>query len=242
MTRTKALCVALLLSLAASTCHTSPPDALAIRGELTVPAYRLVRLSAGGVATDSGLIWVYDELKLDGVEVGGSLYLTGPPGTYAVQLRAISVSKEGKVSTTKASVTLVIKGKDEPPPGPTPTPDPTPGEAPIAGAGLRVLVVYESGELQKLPAKQLAVIYSKPLRTWLDAKCADGPDSKTREWRMYDQNADLSAEAKTWQDAMKRPRKSVPWIVISNGKTGFEGPLPADLEKTLELLKKHAGD
>lgn len=123
------------------------------------------------------------------------------------------------------------------PPGPTPNPvDPPKPPAPIAGDGLRVLVVYESADVQNLPATQSALLKSQTFRDYLDSRCV--PEGKTPAWRLWDKDVDTSKTAKQWQDAMKRPRGSLPWIVISDGKSGFEGPLPTTLDAAIELVKK----
>ncbi len=83
------------------------------------------------------------------------------------------------------------------------------------------------------------MIYAKSVRDYLNAKCVLGADNKTREWRMWDKDVDATAESQLWQDALKRPRKSTPWIIVSNGKTGYEGPLPEGWVDTLALLKKY---
>jgi hypothetical protein len=148
---------------------------------------------------------------------------------------------------TEAVRCLVVVGTPSPdpqptPPTPTPPPGPTPDPAPIPEAGFRVLMVYETGEVQKLPPAQGSVLYSKQIRDYLDSKCVVGRDGKTREWRIWDKDIDTTNETAIWQSAMKRDRKSVPWIVISNGKTGFEGPLPASVSEALALLKKYGGE
>jgi hypothetical protein len=66
-----------------------------------------------------------------------------------------------------------------------------------------------------------------------------GADGKTREWRIWDKDVDPSQESAVWQAAMKRPRASVPWLLVSNGKTGYEGPLPGTADDLLALLKKY---
>ena len=124
------------------------------------------------------------------------------------------------------------------PPGPTP-PDPSP--APIPAAGLRVLIVFESAEATKLPPAQQTILYGQQMRDWLNAKCAMGPDGKTREWRIYDKDVAMGAESKLWQDAMKRPRTAVPWLIVSNGVGGWEGPLSANVDDTMAILKKFGG-
>jgi hypothetical protein len=58
---------------------------------------------------------------------------------------------------------------------------------------------------------------------------------------VYPQSTDLTNDAKTWQDAMKRPRSALPWIVISTGTGGAELPLPATADETLKLLQKYFG-
>lgn len=126
----------------------------------------------------------------------------------------------------------------EPPKPPTP-PAPPPNPAPIPVDGFRSLIVYESADLSKLPAGQLAALYSQQVRDYLTSKCTMGPDGKTKEWRTLDK--DVVADSKLWQDAMARPRKSLPWIVLSDGKTGFEGPLPATEADLMTLLKKYGG-
>ena len=216
-----------------------------IAGLLQVEPHRLVSLQAQGDLDGAALVWdVSPEETADAVEFGNSLCFTGPPGTYRVKLRAIRL-RDGKASVETARATVTI-GKPTPPvpPGPVPPgPGPVPpGPAPIPVDGFRVLVVYESAELPKLPPQQQAVLYARSVRDYRDAKCAVGPDGKTREWRMWDKDSDASGEAKHWQDALKRERKSVPWIIVSTGKGGYEGPLPASVAETLALLKKHGGE
>lgn len=125
------------------------------------------------------------------------------------------------------------------PPGPTPIP---PGPVPIPDAGLRVLIVYESADLTRLPKEQSSILTSQTIRQWLNAHCVLGPDGKTKEYRLWDQNVDPSGESKVWQDAMKRDRKSLPWLIVSNGQKGFEGPLPGTIEETLKVLRSIGGE
>lgn len=140
--------------------------------------------------------------------------------------------------------TLDVEAGDGPRPPPKP-PEPKPVDpvdpaAPIPAAGLRVLIVFESADLAKMPPAQSAAIYSAKVREYLNANCVVGTDAhQTREWRMWDQDTDVSGESKLWQDAMKRPRKSIPWVIVSNGRTGFEGPLPANADELLALVRKY---
>jgi hypothetical protein len=97
-------------------------------------------------------------------------------------------------------------------------------------------MIYEASDAGQPGHK---AIFSRMVRDYLDAKCAKV--GGTPEYRIYDKDIDVSRDAKTWQDAMRRTRAQMPWIIISNGKTGFEGPLPSDVPSTLELLKKYGG-
>jgi hypothetical protein len=136
------------------------------------------------------------------------------------------------------AVCVIVIG-DSPDPGPTPVPPgPTP-PPPIPGDGLKVLIVTESGD--KLTATQQGIIFGEKVRGYLREKAAKGPDGKTPEFRIFDKDVDASAEAKHWQDALRRPRAALPWIIISNGHHGFEGTLPATVEETMALLKKFGG-
>ncbi len=166
------------------------------------------------------------------------------PGRYRVL--AYTAGKEGELSDP--AICIVIIGDAPPDPGPSPKPpippDPPKPPSPIAEPGFRVLIVYETGELSKLTEQQRNVIYSQGVRTYLDSKCIAGPDGKTKEWRIYDKDIAMSGESKIWQGAMERVKKDskfkTPWILISTGTTGYEGPLPEDANSTIELLKKYA--
>lgn len=155
-------------------------------------------------------------------------------GTYAI---CASIPFE---KGTRSAITLVTIGPRPPPvpPGPTPQPDIVP---PIPALGFRVLIVYETGDLPKYPKGQLATLYGKEVRDYLSAKCVKGDDGKTAEWRIWDADVSTAGESKLWQDAMKRPRGKPPTILISDGKTGYEGPLPNTIEETLSLLKRYGG-
>jgi hypothetical protein len=115
-----------------------------------------------------------------------------------------------------------------------------PQPAPIPTPGFRVLFVYEN-DTKGLPKGQVAALYSKAVKDYLRAKTVTGPDGRTKEWRMFEKSTDVSAESKLWQDAMKLQMTSYPWVVISDGTTGYSGPLPATAQDTLTLLQKYGG-
>lgn len=168
-----------------------------------------------------------------------AVFTTGKTGVY----RVVAITAVGDELSEFAECSVEV-GKQPTPPGPTPpgptppTPDPD-NPAPIPADGFRVLIVYESADLSKLPANQQSALFSRKVRDYLDSKCVQ--DGQTKAWRVWDKDIDVVAESRLWQDAMKREKKTLPWIIISNGKTGFEGPLPENADKTLELLKKFGG-
>jgi len=128
----------------------------------------------------------------------------------------------------------------EPKPEPKPEPEPKPDPAPIPGDGLRLLIVAEmtSGGTQ-LSRKQQNEIFGADFQSWLNAHCAKGPDGKTAEWRIWDKDTPLANAPEIWRQAMGRVN-AYPGIVISNGKTGFVGPLPEG-GAILDLIKKYGG-
>jgi hypothetical protein len=194
------------------------------------------------VALDGVYAFPSEELK------DGRRFVLPAAGLKDGRYRFVAVAA-GKTGEQSEAEFVVIVGKvvppgpgPNPPPGPTPDPDPVDPPAPIPHDGFRVLMVFEKDTLRDLPPGQFASLYSGDITYYLSTKCAKGPDHKTPEWRKWDQNQDLTNATPAMRDAMARPRKSLPWIVVSNGKTGFEGPLPNTPEETLTLLKKYGGE
>lgn len=165
------------------------------------------------------------------------------PGRY--QFAAIAAEKGGKQS--EFSKCMVIVG--DVPPGPTPVPPgpepipPTPQPpAPIPTDGMRVLVVEESADRSKLTPGQLNAMFAKSVRDYLSAKCAKGPDGKTPEVRYIDKDTpNLTGHSPFFVEAFSRPRQNLPWLIISNGVIGYEGPLPGSEAEMLDLLRKYGG-
>ena len=142
--------------------------------------------------------------------------------------------------------TLVVMGLAPiPPPDPTPIPpgpEPTPPEpAPIPGDSNRVLIVYESSELSKLPVSQAVLMTAANVREYLNRKCGKG-STGTPEFRIWDKDTDTSNVGQVWKDAMGLPRNTVPWLIVSNGKAGYSGPLPVNEVDLLAKLKQYLGE
>jgi hypothetical protein len=217
---------------------------------------RAAMVVASGMDPKAGLSWKSpDGLQMITV-TEYERWFVGPPGTYKVEVQAIVLLPSGKTQVTDDTITIVVDPVPDPtpvppsptpvppgpvPPGPGPGPGPAPSPAPIPVPGFRVLMVEEQSERSKLPPAQRMVVLSKRVRDYLRAKCVLGADGKTPEYRIWDKDADASEEAPHWKAALARPRASVPWIIISDGKSGYEGPLPENVDKTLELLKKYGG-
>ena len=110
-----------------------------------------------------------------------------------------------------------------------------PSVDPIPGDEFRVMIVYESDDLDNYPRGQVDAMYSSEVRQYLMSNCpANG-------FRILDKDADLGLDLPIWQEAMKRERQGLPWLLIDAQGGGYEGPLPATPEALLELLKKHKG-
>lgn len=239
--------VHLLTLIVALAAGRAAADGLSIDGPEAVAPYRIVRLKASGVPDKAGVIWrvrpVAGTPTVDWASRQNTKNVewVAPPGQYRVELTAATVAADGTVSLDYAERVVTIGDAPSPPPGPGPGPGPTPGPAPIPLPGFRVLMVVESADLSKLPAAQVAVLTAADVRAYLNAKCAVGPNGVNREWRQWDKDVVTANEAPHWQAAMARPRQSLPWIVISTGTAGYEGPLPATVAETLTLLKRFGG-
>lgn len=237
---TRRIYAALLVLVATvATALSAPPDApktIQVEpGEITevsvkVPTGAEIGFSLVGKAA-------FREVKSDDPTVRVYWFHTTKQGTYTVVWWT-------KGETTSVRTVLQVgapaPAPAPPAPGPTPAPAPTPSaDAPIPGPGFRVLVVYDPLKLTTLTEAQKGAIFAQDVRDYLNKTCPIGPDGTKAEWRMWPSNVDTSQESKLWQDAYKRPRTGDFWVIVSNGKTGFEGVLPQTKDDMLALLKKY---
>lgn len=170
-----------------------------------------------------------------------------PKGTFRVSVTSVTIDfKDGKKVRTKQTYEAEINVGDvpvppgpdpkPPEPGPTPTPDVKP---PIDAPGFRVLMIFDAAQKAKLTESQKDVLEGREVYDFLVKNCAVDADNKQGAFRVWPSTVNTAGTSKPWADAMKRERKSLPWIVISNSRTGYEGPLPNTSSEALELLKKY---
>jgi hypothetical protein len=163
----------------------------------------------------------------------------------------IIVWPAGSTDPKQVQRRAIDAGGEAPGPGPGPGPGPDPFEAGHQGhqhapsfggaPGLKVLVVYDRTKLASMPAEQLNALSGAAVRDYLRAKCAKEGPNNWPAYRVWADDVPTGGETELWQKAMKRPRKSLPWVVIGNGKAGFEGPLPATEADILKLVQKYGG-
>jgi hypothetical protein len=182
-------------------------------------------------------------VELKEVEGGYTFPQETPAGTYRIAVRCFDpgiVSKRITVvlGPTPAPPEPTPPTPTPPTPEPTPTPTPPAPPAPIPGDGLRVLIVYEQDDQAKYAPSQVAQMYSIVLRKYLNEVCVKAPNGQP-EYRVLDEEVEAGPDsAKIWIDAIKRPRASMPWLIVSNGKTGYEGPLPLEQADTIKIIEK----
>jgi hypothetical protein len=109
--------------------------------------------------------------------------------------------------------------------------------APIVADKFCTLLVEETDQRGSItPDQRDAILSTDPdsLRGYI--KSVGG------EFMVLDKDqADLQYAPKWAQDAYARPHPTTPWVVHSNGKTGFEGPLAEKRADILERAKKYGG-
>lgn len=122
-------------------------------------------------------------------------------------------------------------------PQPPPTPPKPENDAPIKADGFRVLMIYEATTADKpLTGEQIAVMYGAKTRAYLDSMCIKV--NGFPQYSIVDKDKDASKLSGAFADAMKRPRQSLPWFIVSNGVTGYEGPITTEAD-FLEKCKKY---
>lgn len=170
------------------------------------------------------------------------IFSTGLPGQYTFLLMAVGLD-DGKVDYDTATFTVNVGGLVPPPPdppGPGPGPDPKPPEpkppTPIPADGLHALILYETDDRDTYSKGQNDVLNSTKIREYLNKK-APG------RWRVWDDDIDLTNAAQVWKDVMKQPRSALPWIIVSDGKSGEARAITAqdNEDSILKLLQQYGG-
>lgn len=97
-------------------------------------------------------------------------------------------------------------------------------------SGFRVLIIEEGAERRNLLPEQAAIFTSSKLRDFCKSNGA--------ELHCWDKDVDATRKPAEWQAMLKRPRQSLPWLIVE-GKTVFEGPLPKTDEEVQSIIASH---
>lgn len=148
----------------------------------------------------------------------------------------IDVSKDTKIFVVKKDSPTPEPGPTpEPEPEPTPNPEPEPEPVvendPIEAEGFRVLIVEDTKNRIRLDKEQIYALQTSDIQTYVKKNGGF--------FRQYDDNLTLQNDSEDWKQPYFRPRTSLPWIIVSNDKNWYEGPLPKTKEETLTLVEKY---
>jgi hypothetical protein len=181
------------------------------------------------VAPSGGMLyhWSYPTTAVV-VDRGDTLEVKSfPNGVFTANVKVTTVDWDAKKFLTKFGELSVNVGGIAPTPKPDPVdpkPDP-PSPAPIPVAGFRMLVVYDSTNGKpNLTPKQLDELHGAELAEYMNAKAVKV--NGTPEWRVWDKETRLTNASELWRQAMGRTRTKHPWVIISDGTRGYEGPYP----------------
>lgn len=120
---------------------------------------------------------------------------------------------------------------------PPPPPPPPPKTAPWESQGLSVLILRESQSTGSLPLPQRAIFTNSKVLRWLT-------DNAKAGFRIWDDDIeDVGNAPEVLKQAFAVVKAAivndVPTLGISNGKTGYLGPLPQTAEELLALLEQY---
>jgi len=97
---------------------------------------------------------------------------------------------------------------------------------PIITTGLHVLIVEEVGDRITMPVDQLCVLLGRApntFRGYCEIKCPESPEGLPIA--VIDQHLTPRGNDPFFAQAFERARDSLPWIVVANETTFWEGPL-----------------
>ncbi len=126
----------------------------------------------------------------------------------------------------------------DPPPTPVPPIPPVPPvpPTPIPLAGFRVVMSYDKAALSE---DQKAIVYGREVRDYLELKAVIDTDSKDKAYWIIASGSNVSGAPGWVRDVWQKHPGSTSWMVISNGKTGYDGPIPKDKAAAMAMLKQY---
>lgn len=107
---------------------------------------------------------------------------------------------------------------------------------PFACEGLHGLVIYDEGARLQMPPAQIAAFEGADVIDWTQANA--------KAFLKLDKDAsegDLSEKwvRDAWQSYKDKSKGVLPWVVISNGKSGTSQAFPDNPAAAIELLSKY---
>lgn len=163
--------------------------------------------------------------KVQKVEAG--VYLVTEPGKHEIEFNAIG---QNPLSWDDANLTIEVKSDS----------DSDDSNDPKVAANFRLLIVEETGERSSLTAKQREIFSSPQVRQYLNSTCVQVANQP--EWRIWDKDTNVDGFDTPLCNMLRQERgPELPWLILSNDESSFSGPLPANVEQFLELVKKYGG-
>jgi hypothetical protein len=205
-----------------------------------------VRVAPGRLAQVT-IEWDGDDIKWD-VPKELDAFREYDPDPKKVRLRVVGytkgkfrllavVAKDKKLSDVGVCLVDTTEGEPIPPdPGPNPPTPPTPvPPAPVSGKAC--LILYETQDTN-LPTGQHSIIFGEATRKYLTEKVESTNGVKNRGF--FDKDLDISGYP-TLQKLKERYKSSdkLPWVYVGSSKGFYEGPLPEDPDKFLEVARKY---
>ncbi len=189
-------------------------------------------------------------LKLTGENSGVAFDLEDAPAdTEIIENRyaVFSLSEPGLYQLTAYGGSIYSKVWFQIKSGTDPPDDDRTDVTPFVGK-LWVVIIKDGAHLSQLPASQVQALLSTAVRDYCATHCQKGMDGKTSEFKTYEKDTDVSQQSPAIQKAFKlavadweKSGTKGPWLAVSNGKTGYSGPLPLTEAAVIEKLKVYGG-